>query len=537
MQYGKVILGLGLLAGAAPATPQEPRAALKEGDVLIGIGAVEALDTLHLNDRKLWTTVVVSTFSNPDLDVVLLSGGFVTLREGMLLPSPKGAVLDELEYVQINNKGDLASTMRVRFPGTPSGRESVLWNTKVINFASEAYSSALVPSGSTLNGFDVIKINENNQLLVAGEVRSPGNPSIRDILFFYQLDAQGNLISRTELATRLSTLDAMGGQQLGTIPATGGSYAFNDDGEFLWNPTSTLLINAVMRNTDEVLAMDGEAAPIGFWETLNSAKVALNDKGDYAYTGTLAADADRNFLIVKNGQKFVQEGDILPDLSDQPIGGGSPAPIVLTNSGDVFWRTTAGGIDAFMRNTTPIVRLNQVIDGAAVIKLENDASSFAASKNGRFFVGNVDLAGIGDALVLVDFGLVLELPGCVGNPGALRQSGGAARVGQTLTLAMDNGHVLGALPKINFSSRQRIPGSECGIVGPRGESLISPAHRVGSILLAPWDGASPSEVSLAIPPDVALIDGVLFAQGNFRRPGSATDITLTNGLRIEIGAP
>jgi hypothetical protein len=59
---------------------------------------------------------------------------------------------------------------------------------------------------------------------------------------------------------------------------------------------------------------------------------------------------------------------------------------------------------------------------------------------------------------------------------------------------------------------------------------------VGTLFVPPWDGTNPTTQTAAIPNQLALVDSVFFAQGWFRRPGT-TDVRLTSGLRIEIGAP
>lgn len=85
-------------------------------------------------------------------------------------------------------------------------------------------------------------------------------------------------------------------------------------------------------------------------------------------------------------------------------------------------------------------------------------------------------------------------------------------------------------------SRSVANGAGCGVVRPFGELLISPAHRLGSLTLPPWNGSQPSTLVVPIPPDPALVDQVFFAQGVFQTPTSPR-FTLTNALRIEIGAP
>jgi len=101
---------------------------------------------------------------------------------------------------------------------------------------------------------------------------------------------------------------------------------------------------------------------------------------------------------------------------------------------------------------------------------------------------------------------------------------------------MDNGNAPDAITRITFSSRAAIPGSRCGINTPFGEVFTSRAQRVGKLFVPSWDGSNPTTQTAQIPNLMALVNSVFWAQGFFRERNT-TNIRLTNGLRIEIGAP
>jgi hypothetical protein len=213
------------------------------------------------------------------------------------------------------------------------------------------------------------------------------------------------------------------------------------------------------------------------WRTLDSTKVSINDRRDHVLSGTLNGSIDDNYLIVKNGQKFAQSGDVLPSLSQAPVGTGLAAPIVVSNTGDVYWgpRFNDANDESFARNYEPIVKRGQVLpEGMLVESIPAAANGFAVSPNGRFFVGRVELQGIGSAVVCADFGLVLELPGCAGNAGTLELESGMALVGGRFSLALDHAQVAGAIPALTFSTRAASESSECGLPTPFGEVLLSP---------------------------------------------------------------
>jgi len=542
MRCTKAILALAALGSSSVLAAQTDHPVVETGDTILGMGSMTSLDMVNVNDAKMWTALIDTTFSDTGQDGCLLRSGFVTMREGMFFPNPVGSSVDEFDSIDINGKGDLGLCLRARIPGLGGAQEALAWNLKFIALVGDPFVSPFVPAGTKWDSFDIVRVNDRNMLLTAGEVKAPQgqNPQRRDALVRYQLDAQGNVLDTTVFGVRSQPVPALPGATFLTLLTPENAYAMNNLGDFIVYATTTGG-NGIFFDMTVALAMEGDVSSVGrTWALLNSARVALNDRGDFVLSGTLTGDAASDYLIEKNGEKFVQEGDVLPELSSQPIAGGSNAPVYIGNNGDVFWRANVAGTttDAFMRNQTPIVVSGStLVDGKLVTAISATDTGFAASPNGRFFVCSASVAEVGDAVIFVDFGLVLELPGCSGNPGKLTLASGAARVGQQLEFAMDDGHVPGAIARINFSTRQRVPNSDCGVVGPFGESLIDPTRRVGSLFPPPWDGANPSKVRIAIPSDIALVDAVLFAQGQFRRPGSLRDVTLTNALRIEIGSP
>lgn len=544
LRYGKALLGFVLLGLPPSASAQTVESALEAGSTILGIGAMTTLDVVHVNDTKMWTAVIDTTYADQNQDGVVLRSGFATLREGMFFSSPAGSWLDEIDSININRQGNIAMAVTARVPGITGGSaEAVAFNLRFVALKGDPFVSPLHP-GTVLDKFDFVKLNDDNLLLVVGAIRP--NPS-RPMMLKLQLDELGNIVSSTTFGVFAQPIPGMPGFAMAGF-GTSQTVAMNNHGDVISYVSTSVGEEMVLRNLIQPLARESQPSPVPgrTWKTLSVARVALNDHGDYVLSGVLNSTPttlSSAYLIEKNGQKFAQQGDVIPALSPLPITGSNAAPIFLTNNGDVFWRTSVldGATvtdDAFLRNFEPIVvRGRTVVNGRLVTKLEAIDSCFAVSPNGRFFVASVELAGLGDALLFADFGLVLELPGCFANPGKLGLSAGAARVGENMEFFMDDGHVAGAVPRINFSTRQRIPGSECGVVGPFGEGMLSNVHRIGSLFPPPWDGTNPVTASIAIPPDLALVDAVIFAQGQFRRPGTRFDRTLTNALRIEIGAP
>ena len=245
-------------------------------------------------------------------------------------------------------------------------------------------------------------------------------------------------------------------------------------------------------------------------------------------------------LIVKNGAKFVQEGDALPALGGATVSALMDSPLYLANSGDVYWGTLLNGAEstedrAWMRNDEVIVRKGHtVIEGNLAGQLPLVPNAFHVSPDGRYWLGQVQLQGTGEAAVLADFGLAVPFPGRGQNEGTLTLAAGNVIVGEAITLQMDGGQASGVVPVLLLSSQAAIPGSSLGLPTPFGELLVGPVSLVvpGSV----WNG-SPVDLDFTLPNKLALVDSTWYGQGIFIDPSAVHPGRLTGGLRFEIGAP
>jgi hypothetical protein len=537
---------LGLASGLLHA--QTPTALIKEGDTIVGMGALEIINYLAMNDAKTWCAGVVTSFPDTIRDGALLRSGFVTLRENMLLPFPIGAVLDDFSSVSFNNSGEIGMIVKAKV-GDNAPQDMLYYNLVPIAkqgattgpwLPIELVTGPGIGANSPWVLISVAKLNANNELFVSGQINNTSVTGPReDILIRYRLTDQGTIAEQTILGTKNMFLESIQAP-IDTIGKGEHLMAINNVGDIL------CLVNAtgnrgIMLNMDQFVAQEGRLSPVGRnWTTLQLAKVAINDNRDTVVTGTLQAQESNDptvFLISKNGEKFAQSNDVIPTISASPIGKGSTAPIWISNAGDVFWRCAAGSEDAFCRNYEPIIQRNRtVINGNLVTSVIADDHSFAISPDGRFMIGRVELQAVGAAVLFADFGLIKELPGCANNPGHLSKISGEARLGTTFTLGLDDGPVTGALSFIAFARQPARPDSTCGINTVYGELLIS-AQVFRTFTLAPWNGTGPSTLSVTVPNTISLVDAVFYGQGVFSDPAHPVDFRLTNAVKIEIGAP
>lgn len=531
-----------LLLSTALVTPtlaQETRLLLREGDPVIFMGALQRIDSIQINDAGDWTALVDTDAPDLDADFALLRNGFVTLREGVPLFAPADTALDEFDSIAFSDSGHLAMCLRVSGP-----REALYWNTLPLALKDSPLVSPLVGPGTDWERFDVVKMIDASQVFVMGAVANPAvTGNTENTLCRFEVDGGGAVVATEVLLTEGQFLPALGTVVV-DLPLLEHSFAVNRRGDFI-TLVRALGTNAILKSARGVqvaVAQEGLPSPVAGrrWNSLvNTPKVWINDRGEYMLTGSLGGD--NGYLIERNGSKFAQAGDTLTTYSESPLDdAGSAAPVIVANDGNVFWRanTTASNDAAFLRNHIPILHEDRTRIGDQLITaVKSTDNAFAVSRNGRFFAGRVELQGVGDAVVCVDFGLVLPLDGCAGNVPTLGVLDGLPLPGRTLEFAMDRGNAPGALPFIVVSTRERLPGSECGVNTPYGELLISNAHRLGRITLPSWNGTTASTLPVPLPADLALVDQTFFAQGVFHAAGGTPPFALTNGLRIEIGAP
>jgi hypothetical protein len=511
---------------------------VRAGDTLPTGDHVTSVSVPRIDDGGAWLALVDSDAADLTQDALLLRPGGVLLREGKERVEPAGSEVDEFIDFAITAGGEAALLLRLRvFDVFPT--EGLYLGDRLLALRAELVGAPEVPAGTTWDGFDALWPSGERTLFVLGDINNPAIAGPREDAFVrYEFDAASAVTARSVVLTRGQFVPVVG-----SIVSSVGPFPFgfdtNERGDFI-AVVSFVDGRAILANLDTILALEGAPSPVPGrnYRLLALSKVSRNDFGAHAFTAFLDGAPEDDYCLFEDGQLFAREGEVLPFLS-APLGNGTAAPIHLANSGDLFWqaRDVNGDGAAFVRNHDVIVQAGRtVIEGFLVIDLAVDDSAFHASPDGRFWAGRVELEGVGDALLTADFGLVVPVPGCAGNGGRLRKKGGDARVGQQLVLEMDDAQALGALPMLALGTRP-LGAAGCGLPVPGGELLVDPASVVASLAGPPWNGA-PEAFAFDIPASPSLVDLQLFAQGVFLAPpGAARSLLLTNGLRMEIGAP
>ena len=531
-------------AGAQDEAPFTLAPVIHSGEAVIGMGALEGVFRTGIDDQGMWVAAVDTTFPDSSRDGAILRNGFVTLREGTALLAPPGATqIGVFGAISLTDSGELGLMLDFQ---ADLPRTGMFWNLVPAVVTGDPFVHPDLPAGTVWSKLLLGKMNENRQMLVLGEVQSPPETQRKQTLARYTVDALGRVLSTELLASRSLPMEALGGDQLQSMPTTTQAIAQNNVGDFLCVVDGAVGEPAILLNMETVLAQVNSPSPIeGLdWKYLDRAPhLALNDLGEHVFTGSTEDPASASnglYTIVKNGAVFAREGDLIGAFTE-PMGKDTASPIYIANSGDVFWgwQDADSSEFAFLRNHEPIVQAGVTRIGGNLVQSIPLQDGYDVSDDGRFWIGRANVQLLGETLLLVDFGLVLPIPGCGANPGRLSLASGYALPGEALVLSMDDGQAPGVRPVLFFSTAPRVQGSPCGASTPFGELLISLGSRFGRVPMPAWNGTDPSLVSLAIPDEIALVDATVYVQGMFVDVAHtpADDIRLTNALKIEIGAP
>ncbi len=548
MRCGKKFLAEAALVAclSAPAWPQTVEVVIRAGDTVVGMGTQTLTNNVFINDEGVWLAQIATDFQQITSDEAILRNGFVTLREGAALLNPPNASVKAFLSFWMVDSGDLALIMNMNItPGTtPPGDQGLFWNTLLVGQEAALVNAPEVPAVTPWISFKNVKMNSDFTMLVVGEINNPDVTSAKELaLAKLQIGPMGQVLSTNIIAARGLTLPVFDDDTVSDISDLDHQIAINSHGDFLAIIKATGGA-AIVRNADTILAQEGSDGPITgrtYNQLASGSEVDLNDFGDYVFTGSLQGTGGagtNTFLVVKNGELFAIEGDLIPSLAPHSLGKGLASPIYITNSGDVFWVAQTAGGRSFMRNFDTIISEGDEIAGTALDGVSILANAFHTSDDGRFFVGRVTLQGIGEGMLLADFGLVVPIPGCEENEGTLKKVAGLAIAGGALTLQVDNGQASGVVPLL-VATALPATATECGRPTRFGELLINGSTQLGSLFGAAWTG-SPRNIIVPIPNILALVDLELYAQAFFidlsgTLPGPK--IRMTNGLRMQIGAP
>ena len=146
---------------------------LQEGDLVPGVGTVTRIDNLAVNDVGSWIVEADTDHSNTDADSVLVRDGVLLLREGDPLALPVGASLDSFDSLGINDPGDSAWNFFLDGTAGTNDDSGVYFGTQLLIQEGDLSTAPEFAAGTPYVGFFEVKLNDQNQALLAASVDDP----------------------------------------------------------------------------------------------------------------------------------------------------------------------------------------------------------------------------------------------------------------------------------------------------------------------------------------------------------------------------
>ena len=545
--------------------PQSTSVELQFGDPLLAMGRVEEIGSFSVTNAGSWLAFVRSNQSSAR-DRLLLREGLPALLEGDQLPNPPGSRVRDFNSLDSVGPGDIVWRVELFSGGLETDeREGLYWNARLIAQRHRELAPLFQEKLHQNLGPDLRwaelgapRFGSKNHYGFVAEILQAMDELTPSVLFEVEIDDNGEIVATHRRALSGDELTFDVPTTLRWIDPRGVALSINRRGDFLWAGKSNLPVfeDGVLMQNATLLAREGQPAPVPGrrYGSFEGCELALNDRGDYAFTCHLESDPLRpdevssNFLLVRNGQAFAQEGDVLFALGS-PLDNQRETPLFLGPAGEVFWGAKVRGPfrsqdEAYLRNHEVLIQEGVTeVAGRLVLGLENVPDAFHVSRNGRFFFARVQLEVSNDqseaALVSMDLGSIAPLPGCREERASLELVGGLAIAGGRIEFLFDDAQTEGSQGFLLVSNDTATDSSGCGLIGPFGELLLRPPFletQAGPIWIA--DGAP---FALNLPPDPLLVDAAFGIQGFFvappnPRPGT-TRLKSTQAWRIEIGAP
>ena len=379
--------------------------AIKEGDVVAGVGNLTTIDTISVNSAGTWLVEGDTNNANTSIDQVVVRNGVVVAREGDALIAPAGATISSFGPggTVLDSAGDYAWNY---FLGglTTTTDSGIFFDNHLVIQEGNVATAPQFTAGTPYIGFFGARLNDSNQIAIMASIDDPAITSTVDrAIVIATIDALGNLVSESVLAKEG---DVLAGQVDAVADfATGPhGWSFNDSGRVLYiaDLTGATTTDGVVYLDHTLLAQEGGASPIAgrTWLSLStSQRVALNDQGDYAFTATLSGDTATDSVIVLNGGIFAQEGSVPPGIAGFTLTGFGTGPVELDEGGNLYWFGDWNDPDT--TRDTGIFRNNQLlvqegvttIGGQTVTAIASVQENLRVSPNGEWLIFEGELAG------------------------------------------------------------------------------------------------------------------------------------------------
>jgi len=393
---------------------------VQEGDSVGGIGNVTTIDNVAVNNSG--TTIVEVDTDNTDTDIdgALLRNGLLLHQEGDLLAAPAGAGINSFDSVNINNNGNSGCNFFLENSSGTSDDSGLYYNSTLLIQESDFVTAPGVSANTPYRGFLESKMNDSDEICLMCTIDDSAITGTAEQNLIL-IDSIGN---QTAFARQGFSPP---GLPLLTITSLenghSGEFDFNNDGDVLWgcDTDAATSIDALIFKNSTLLAREGDPSPVGGrnWSSLSSPEMSMNAQGDVVFSGSLDGDSASNLIIVKEGEKFRQEGDTLPAISPSLITSfGTSGPILITDRHvasdytDVLWygdwddANTNIDTGLFLDRQLLLQEGVDTIGGVVIDDIRAGIQDgVAMSDNGRYILAEVNLVGSLDTAVLLDLGV------------------------------------------------------------------------------------------------------------------------------------
>lgn len=403
------VLTLPFLALAA----QEPTPLMEVGD-LIGNTPyhVRRFDKLQINNAGDWHAQAL--WDRATNEYCLMHNG--DLAHGFRDPLPDGpgigARWNWTYGMAMNEAGQMFYSMG--FTGNPTGQldnEGLYFEFQSL-FALEAdpVLDPSVPAGSQWFDWDEVLFNDTGTVLADADYRDGITGIDHRVLVKLGIAPDGTPTGSEQIILREG--DTLNGATILEMPGTSRQVDLNQAGDVIatvrTDPGGSRK-SIIWLNGAEI-ARDGQPSSVGGglnWSNLENSMVAINNRGDYAFTAKLNSTTIRDALIV-NGQPLVQYGDALPDIAPYVLRYLHGHEVDIADTGDVLWYgdfndPNSDQDEALFLNDRVLVREGvTTIGGVAVDEILTQEFSYFLSSNGRWVVFEAVLADGREGLYRID---------------------------------------------------------------------------------------------------------------------------------------
>ena len=538
------LLFLGLFAPVA-AADWDLTTLVFEGDVVFGGSTVTRIDNLAINDNLDWRVEVTTTDSTKN---TLLGPSGAVAQEGQPFLAPAGATLRSFDALTLNNDGDSAVNFFLDGTSGSSDDSGVFFNLNLLVQEGAVSGAPEFGAGTTYRGFFETKLANDDDILLLASVDDPLIPtSVDQALIKMTVDGVGNLASENVLWKEGDTVPGTTGliTTFGTNPH---QFDMNDTGSVIFFADTDLAsgTDGFVILDGVVLAQEGQPSPIAGrnWSSLASPEVTLNNSGSYMYSGSLDGDSTTNTILIKDGAKFMQEGDQVPGMPAFTFTSFGSGPLDLADNGDVLWYGDWNDVDTdvdtglFLNDELLVQEGVTTVGGVPIDTLRGVQDGYFISDDGRFIIFEAILDdGNEGAFLLTRKGEITSIPGCSTDGSTLAHVGGTPSLGGSLDLQLFSPSTFTGARFLAVAGVNVLDGSGCGVDIPGvGEILIGFTPPNPFTIAAGTHTGTADVVSLPVPNNVALVGMPKFVQAYYLFPGDPSNLfDLTNALEVTVG--